>query len=279
MIKYFISLSLIALLGLNSCSEPTYPSEYSNQVVVQGYLMANQPIDSIIVRRTARLEEYVSEANLAINGAIVIITSNEINGIVDTLKAMPGNPGFYTSTRNPQNIIKPKQTYTLFVRTPDGRTVTATTTVPDTFHIIAKETFPRVIYYRKGPDTDPTKPYIIDWTSSSMHSDYITSVTSLDSLADQIPRDFGNNNEEKPNRTSYGFNYIDKTHTEIPWFTFHYYGKHMLAILAIDNNYYNFIRQANSGGTDIREIKYDVIGGLGVFGSAAMDSLTVALQP
>jgi hypothetical protein len=276
--KYFILVSLIALIGINGCSEPTYPSEYSNQIVVQGYLMANQPIDSIIVRRTARLEEYVSESSLAFDGATVVISGN---GIVDTLKAMPGYPGFYTSMRIPQNIIKPKQTYTLFVRAPDDRTVMATTTVPDTFHIIDKEAFPRVLHYRKGPNDDPTKLYTMDWTSSNTFSDYITSVTSLDSLADQIPRDFGNgdNNERKPERTSYGFNYIDITHAEIPWFTFNYYGKHMLAILAIDKNYYDFIRQRNGGGSDIREIKYNVTGGLGVFGSAAMDSLIVTLAP
>lgn len=278
MMKYFIFVSLITLIGINGCSEPTYPSEYSNQIVVQGYLMANQPIDSIIIRRTARLEEYVSESSLAINGATVVITGN---GVVDTLNAMPGNPGLYTSTRIPQNIIKPKQTYTLFVRTPDDRTVTATTTVPDTFHIIGKEAFPRVLRYRKGPDDNPTKLYSIDWTSSNTFSDYITSVTSLDSLAGQIPQDFGNNdnNERKPERTSYGFNYIDITHAEIPWFTFNYYGQHMLAILAIDKNYYDFIRQRNGGGTDIKEIRYNVTGGLGVFGSAAMDSLIVTLAP
>lgn len=276
--KSCIVVSLITLIGINGCSEPTYPSEYSNQIVVQGYLMANQPIDSIIVRRTARLEEYVSESSLAINGATVVITGNDI---VDTLKAMPGNPGFYTSMRIPQNIIKPKQTYTLFVRTPDDRTVTATTTVPDTFHIIGKEAFPQVLHYRKGPIDNPTKLYTIDWTSSNTFSDYITSVTSLDSLADQIPRDFGNNdnNERKPERTSYGFNYIDMTHAEIPWFTFNYYGQHMLAILAIDKNYYDFIRQRNGGGTDIKEIRYNVTGGLGVFGSAAMDSLHVLMLP
>jgi hypothetical protein len=276
--KYFIFVSLITLIGINGCSEPTYPSEYSNQIVVQGYLMANQPIDSIIVRRTARLEEYVSESSLAINGATVVIAGN---GIVDTLKAMPGNTGFYTSMRNPQNIIKPKQTYTLFVRTLDDRTVTATTTVPDTFHIIGKKAFPRVLHYRKGPNDDPTKLYTIDWTSSNTFSDYITSVTSLDSLADQIQRDFRNNEdtERKPERTSYGFNYIDITHAEIPWFTFNYFGQHMLAILAIDKNYYDFIRQRNGGGTDIREIRYNVTGGLGVFGSTAMDSLVVTLAP
>lgn len=276
--KYFIFVSLITLVGINGCSEPTYPSEYSNQIVVQGYLMANQAIDSIIVRRTARLEEYVSESSLAINGATVVITGN---GIIDTLKAMPGNTGFYTSMRNPQNIIKPKQTYTLFVRTLDDRIVTATTTVPDTFHIIGKEAFPRMLHYRKGPNDDPRKLYTIDWTSSNSFSDYITSVTSLDSIVDQIPRDFGNNenNERKPERTSYGFNYIDITHAEIPWFTFNYYGQHMLAILAIDKNYYDFIRQRSGGGTDIREIRYNVTGGLGVFGSAAMDSLIVTLAP
>ena len=276
--KYFIFVSLITLIGINGCSEPTYPSEYSYQIVVQGYLMANQPIDSIIVRRTARLEEYVSESILAINGATVVIAGN---GIVDTLKAMLGNPGLYTSMRIPQNIIKPKETYTLFVRTPDERIVTGTTTVPDTFHIIGKEAFPRVFHYRKGPNDDPKKLYTINWTSSNTFSDYITSVTSLDSLADQIPRDFGNDDddERKPERTSYGFNYIDITHAEIPWFTFNYYGTHMLAILAIDKNYYDFIRQLGGGGTDLKEIRYNVTGGLGVFGSAAMDSLTVTLLP
>jgi hypothetical protein len=233
--------------------------------------MANQPIDSIIVRRTARLDEYVSGPALSIRGAIVVVTGN---GIADTLKEMQGFPGYYTSVRNPRNIIKPRQAYDLFVQTPDGRTVTASTTVPDTFHIIGKENFPRILHYRQGL-------YMIDWTSSNNYSDYITSVTSLDlSNLDPIPSDFGNrDNENKPSRTSYGFNYIDNTHTEIPWFTFNYYGENALSIEAIDKNYYDFIRQLNGGGTDIKEMKYNVNGGLGVFGSAALDSLHILLLP
>jgi hypothetical protein len=270
--KYIVFISLLILMGFSGCSEPTYPSSYSDQIVVQGYLVANQAIDSIIVRRTARLEEYVSGSNLAIIGATVVISGN---GIIDTLIGMPANAGYYTSVRVPRNIIKPKETYALFVQTPDGRTVTSVTTIPDTFHIIGKETFPRTLHYRQGI-------YAIDWTSSNTYSDYITAVTSVDtSIIDPIPSDFGNreDNTNKPDRTSYGFNYIDKTHTEIPWFTFNYYGETALTIEAIDKNYYDFIRQVNVGGTDIREVKYNVNGGLGVFGSAAMDSLHVLLLP
>ena len=260
---------LFAAMAISGCSEPSYPSEYSNQVVVQGYLMAYQPIDSIVVRRTGRIDEYITGSSLAIRGARVIVSGN---GIADTLKEMTGFPGYYTSVRTPQNIIQAKTTYTLYVRVPDGRIVTAQTTVPDTFHIIDKDKFPRVIHYRKGL-------YSIDWTSSNTYSDYITSVTSVDlSVENPIPNNFGDN-ETKPNRTSYGFNYVEKTHAEIPWFTFNYYGETALSVVAVDENYYSFIRQLEGGSTDIREIKYNVNGGLGVFGSGALDSLHVVLQP
>ena len=261
--------ALLIAIAINGCSEPSYPSEYSNQVVVQGYLMAYQPIDSIVVRRTGRIDEYITSAGLAIKGATVIVSGN---GIADTLKEMAGFPGYYTSVRTPRNIIQAKATYSLYVRVPDGRTVTAQTTVPDTFHIIDKDRFPRVIHYRNGL-------YSIDWTSSNTYSDYITSVTSVDlSVQNPIPSNFGDN-ETKPNRTSYGFNYIEKTHAEIPWFTFNYYGETALSVIAVDENYYSFIRQLEGGGTDIKEIKYNVNGGLGVFGSGALDSLHVTLQP
>jgi len=269
--KYIVFAVFIISMGMSGCSEPTYPTDYSNQVVVQGYLTANQPIDSIIVRRTARIDEYVLGSALSIQEAIVVVTGN---GISDTLKEMRGFHGYYTSVRNPKNIIKPRQTYDLFVQVPDGRTVTASTTVPDTFHIIGKESFPPIFHYQKGLFT-------IDWTSSNTYSDYITSVTSVDlSILDPIPSDFGNNdNGNKPSRTSYGFNYIDKTHTEIPWFAFHYYGETALIVKAIDKNYYDFIRQLEGGGTDLREMKYNVQGGLGVFGSASVDSLHILLLP
>lgn len=260
------------LVCLNGCSEPTYPGSYSNQVVVQGYLMANQPIDSIIVRRTARLEEYVSSTALALSGSLVVVTGN---GVADTLREMTGYAGYYTSLRVPQNIIKPKQTYALYVRTQDGRVVTATTTVPDTFRIIGKENFPRALRYRQGL-------YTISWTPSATSSDYITAITSVDlSIIEPIPRDFGNRDtsENKPERTSYGFNFVESTHTEIPWFAFNYYGENALIVEAIDKNYYDFVRQINGGGTDIREIRYSVSGGIGVFGSAALDSLHVILLP
>ena len=260
---------ILAAVTLSGCSEPSYPSEYSNQVVVQGYLMAYQPIDSIVIRRTAQIDEYATGQRLAMRGALVVISGN---GIVDTLKEKLGYPGYYTSVRIPRNIIQPKTTYSLYVKVSDGRSVTAQTTVPDTFHIIDKDKFPRVLHYRKGL-------YSIDWTSSNTYSDYITSVTSVDlSVENPIPNNFGDN-ERKPDRTSYGFNYIEKTHAEIPWFTFNYYGETALSVTAVDENYYAFIRQLEGGGTDIRELHYNVNGGLGVFGSGALDSLHIVLQP
>ena len=108
-----------------------------------------------------------------------------------------------------------------------------------------------------------------------MYSDYVLSVTSLDtSEHSPIPMDgpFGDSGERE-RRTGFTFGFEDIRRSEIPWFAFHYYGLNAISVLAIDKNYYQFLQQIFSPPADIKEYKYNLKGGIGVFGSAAMDAV------
>jgi hypothetical protein len=246
------------------CSEPSTENEYRNEIVVTGYLIAGKPIDSIVVSRTMPIDQQYTSAAAAITNAIVVITTN---GIHDTLRTITGKPGHYFS---PQ-IIQPKQKYSLFVKVPDGREIRGTTIVPDTFHIVQRP--PAEMTYGQGI------PFM-SWTESALHHDYIMSITSLD-LTETTP--IGSDTPfadsvELSERTSFTFGFEDIQESQIPWFAFHFYGRNALKIFAVDKNYYEFFRQIFSQSTDIKEFKYNLQGGIGIFGSAAEDSIHLVVK-
>jgi len=259
--KNIIVLFAFVSMFIAGCSEPTTEQEYSNQIVVSGYLIANHPIDSIVVERTVRIDETYSPSNAAIRNAIVVVTAN---GISDTLSEI--SPGKYSS---PQ-IIFPKTKYSLYIRVPDGRIVRGETTVPDTFHIEQRP--PTQVTYA-------TTTPMITWSASNLNSDYILSVTSLDTSEHKpIPLEsIFADSIERARRTDFTFGFEEIRHSEIPWFAFHYYGLNAISVLAIDKNYYQFFQQLFSPPTDIKEYKYNLQGGIGVFGSAAMDSVHIVV--
>ena len=260
----FIFSVFIFSLFISGCSEPTTENEYRNEIVVTGYLIAGKPIDSIVVSKTLPIDVRYSATAAAIKNALVVVSSNGIN---DTLNPVNGKAGHYFS---PQ-IIKPKQKYSLFVRVPDGREIRGTTIVPDTFHIEQRP--PSEMTYGHGI------PYMT-WTESALHHDYVMSITSLDMnetthigsdtpYADSI---------ELSERTSFTFGFEEIHQSQIPWFAFHFFGRNAIKVFAVDKNYYEFFRQIFSQSTDIKEFKYNLQGGIGIFGSAAVDSIHLVVK-
>jgi hypothetical protein len=261
-------LSVISLYILSGCKEPTSPDEYSNQVVLNAYLFAGQPIDSVFVQRTARILEFYSDDAVALTGASVAITLMKAGNpaAAETtfiLKDDPAVRGRYFSPA----IILPKRTYTIAVRVDGYPPVTGVTSVPDTFSIIT--TLPSVVKW------DPSQPPLeASWTPSSNYSDYVTAVRSLDpnaSLIDDFRTRNRAANDPMPDRTGFFFNIPNHTFIEVPWLAFGYLGRQLLYVSAVDENYYNFLRQVAGGpGGSIKEIRYNLNGGLGVFASAAV---------
>ena len=265
------NLSIIFLLFIffliNGCSEPTSSNDYNNQLVIYGFLVAGNTIDSIYVQHVLPLEAKYSPEAAAILNAVVIV---EGNGFRDTLHHDPTLPGRYYSTKS-ANVIQPKATYTLRVEAPNFPAATATTTVPDTFHILNKPIFTETLRFG-----DRNKIISVAWTESKLHVDYIIGSRSLDSNA-QTTRENRQNQDRAPNKTNFTFNLLDLTTTQVPWQFFNYYGTNEIFVSAIDKNYFDYVSQSVVGGTDIKNIKFNLNNAIGVFGSVAKDSYRVVI--
>lgn len=254
------------VFGIGGCSAPSSPDDYSNQLVLNAFLFAGSPIDSIYVQRTARMLEFYSDEVVAVREAVVKISlmqRADPTSIESTFVLIhdENNPGRYFSAA----IISPLRTYAISVQALGYPTVTGVTTVPDTFHVTT--VIPPTLAW------DLARPSIVmEWTPSNHHSDYVVSINCLEPTL-HIIEDFRSKNRPKdeplPERTSFLFNNPKATFKELPWLMFNYLGLHSISVSAVDENYYSFLQQTARGGGSLREIQYRLNGGIGVFGSSA----------
>ena len=271
--QIFPILALVALSGLFGCSEPSSPNDYSNQLVLNAYLFAGRPIDSVYAQRTAQILEQYTEDVVAITDATVKISLMKAAdpAAIETTYVLFGDPVRRGRYFSPATVL-PRRTYSIEIQAAGYPLVTGMTTVPDTFHLVS--TLPSTILWNSDAPA-----LQVEWSSSSGYSDYVASVTSLDANAPYVD-DFRSKNrnpdDPKPRQTSFFFNIPQRNSLEFPWFMFSYLGRHSISVSAVDENYYDFLRQSMAAeGGSLREIRYRLNGGIGVFASAAIATGTI----
>jgi hypothetical protein len=280
--KLYLLILSVATFFLVSCEESSLNADYQKEVVVNGYLEEGRSIDTIKVQWTSQLDKEYIVANQAIVGATVIVKSSDGN-FIDTLVYDPTNPGRYYSTDSNKKI-KANQTYELYIKTlaPDIRIVTGITTVPDTFSMAASTLHggDTVQYNTLAPVNSFT------WTNSNNQATYLPTVTSLDINAAMIPkffiRDTLNKNFRRPEKIGYRIGLPkEQQHTELPWIFLNYFGNTRFDVYAVDFNYSDFLNQIVAQGGELKETRYNLKGGIGVFGSQtkAKGGFTIYLKP
>jgi len=278
---YYVIITAGALL-LVACEESSLTADYQKEVVVNGYLEEGRSIDTIKVQWTGEVDKKYVVQNQAITGATVIVKSID-GSFVDTLVYDPLNPGRYYSNDSTK-IIKAKQTYELYIKTPapDVRIVTGTTIVPDTFSI-------QTSAFHNGDTVryDPfAPPYNFTWSSSNNHATYLPTITSLDVNAAMIPkffiRDTTNINFRRPEKVVYRIGLPkEQRSTLLPWISLNYFGNTRFDIYAVDFNYSDFLNQIVAQGGELKETRSNLKGAIGVFGAQtkAKGGFTVFLKP
>ena len=262
-------LAAAAALVVAGCAAPTDTIPYSDQLVVNAYLIGGQPIDSVYIQRTGRVTELYTNETSAVTNATVIITGNNFS---DTLVHDPLVRGHYRSLHR-ENVVRPGASYSLSVRVAGYGDVSGTTTVPDTFSVTNSAAFPAAASYSPG-----TVPFRIAWSPSGHYADYLVVVRSVDLTSAEIPKSF--TYDEKPDRTGIGFFLQDVNSSEISWLYFNYYGRTVISVIAVDQNYFDFMKQAMAaqGASDIREIRYNLIGAIGIFGAETVASNRIEMN-
>ncbi len=280
--KLQIFIFTVAVLGLSSCEESSLTAEYQKEVVVNANLEEGRSIDTVKIQWTGEVDKKYIPENLAIVGALVIVKSSD-NSFIDTLVYDPSNPGrYYSSDSNKK--IKALQTYQLYIKTPapDIRIVTGITTVPDTFSIASStiQAGDTLKYNPLAPANNFT------WTSSNNHATYLPTISSLDVNAAVIPkffiRDTLSKDYRRPDKVGYRIGLPkEQRNTELPWIFLNYFGNTRFDVYAVDFNYSDFLNQLVGQGGELKEIRYNLKGGIGVFGSQtkAKGGFTIYLRP
>jgi Domain of unknown function (DUF4249) len=271
------NFALLLLMAVASCTAVT-ESTFTPQIVVQGYLYANEPLDSIVVRQTIPIGS--STGNEFVSGAVVTITNGD--SIYALREHSMFEPGRYSS--DSIIIIQPGKTYSLRIEAL-GQIATASTTVPLAIHLDSAKLNTQMLSLTKIDSI--TYPTLVDslqspgihlwWSSSVGSAGYGLEALSLDTSADTILDAVSSALGDSAAMGRYRF-FILSTDEQIVWPQFTRYGLNVVRAMALDKNYEDFILALYLSGSQFDNSTLDVSGGLGVFGSAARASKFVYLR-
>ncbi len=277
--KNILLILIITALTAAGCEESASSFSYERQIVVTGLIEAGRTVDTLKLVYTGEVDKPFSPSAYAITNAVVRIVGTDV-AFSDSLVHDPANPGRYYST-DPSKVILPTKSYRLEVQTPDGKTVSAFTTVPDTFSMVYSSLKDKdTVRYDIKNDVN-----IFAWSPSRLHGTYLPTVWSTDVDAALIPKSFRRDTIDTPKPDKLGYRVglpKEQTYTELPWIFLSYFGTTKIDVYAVDENYASFLNQFVAGqGGELREIRYNIQGGIGVFGARtkAAGGITVYLKP
>ena len=301
-------LLIASLLLLVTCSTKRNagslfgPSE-AGTPVIDAYLIVDRPMPDLFVRQTLAPGAVYTHAAAATHGAQVKV----VQGGVDYLYTDAGDTlGRYTPPPGAPNIL-PETDYYLFVRIGD-REVTAVTRTPRRIQldesvlldVSTLDVVRQLKSFRNAPDSVFTAPVNqIPYQQNLLEtrfqpigaSGYQVGVLNLetnsaflveaDFLSDDDLKEFKRYTSSPPFEAPDG-------RLRLPWFAIYYAGRHVLRIYAMDLNWFDYTRtgpaQPNGGfgnlaGDNIERPVFHINGGIGLFGSASVDSLGFVVLP
>jgi len=296
--------ALLAMLLFVQCStdrdmSELYAPEDVGRLVVDGVLIVDKEFPTIRVSRAQRPDIPLDEAAAAERGARVTVTDRISGEVADYYQT--SRPGEYATAF--AGRVKPTTAYDLAVTTTSGEIVTATTTTPERFTIADwllleanGESIRRsLLTYEEGGDSVYFAP-----DNLLLHSDgliearferpdvpaFQVGIISLDEESD-LAVDPSLFEEEQigalERRMASPALEAKESRIRIPWLALLFQGRYQLRLLALDPNTFDLLRSTppengslgfggNTGDAFERPI-FHVNGGIGLFGSAAADSI------
>jgi hypothetical protein len=299
-----LALLLVLAAGLVGCDTAATTPEA--QVVVEAYLQANAPMDSIRLTRSVGTQgAYVPSEAAIRNAEVTVRRLNDDGTPAATIPYRESASGVYAPAPTPRPLVQPLTTYELSVTTPDGAEVTAQTTVPDTLSIVDSKN-EEVVY--QG-ETQPTFTVTPPRSARAGQAVLVLTTTSLvdfgrpeSQLRDRLTpfyeedydpeednvRSFRQTSSGVLNEANFTRDDAGRITTKLPWISVAFYGPNRVAVHVIDENLYDLVRsqQAQTPGQgggglgpgEIPNVIEHVEGGTGIFGSYARDTREVTIQ-
>lgn len=296
-------------MALAACSGDRPSSEFFapydvHTLVVDALLVVDRPAPELRLTQTLPPREPFSLEAASVNDATIIVRHG-----TEAIHYLPDGRGLGTYRPVESVLIAPSAQYTLEVRVPDGRQAFAETKTPErmgkTVWVVLDEESLEVtrtmrtyaelgdsvyfapenqlVYLEGLPEVRFTKidvpAYHIGLSSLDLDSELVinTDWLSEDQLAD-IERSVSSPPLEATDGT-----------VKMPWFAIAFAGRYQVRVSAMDTNYFDLIRstpQFSGGGSFGGEAGdaferpiFHVQGGIGLFGSAAVDTMGFNVLP
>ncbi|MEQ9103897.1 MAG: DUF4249 family protein [Rhodothermales bacterium] len=303
--NYAVALLFIVLLA--GC-DSTQPSDHVEDVVVEAYLIAGEPLPDVWLSRSIPVNGVFDADRGGFPGADVRIHLLGSDGQPESTwsyEAVFGAAGQYTPPSSDARIL-PGRRYRLEAVIPDRDPVTAETTVPGDYRLV--EVGPLELAYRQA---DQLEFVVTPIERGNRAPVYIFSIESLDPRPSNLTPlyldfiyDLGDgdpvvdeeldpsemdavlfNSSPPINEGNYEQRPDGLLSVRLPWFAVAFYGPTRVIMSALDDNVYDFVRyqQVQAGGStlspgEIPNVLDRVENGRGLFGSVTRVEATVTIQ-
>jgi len=285
-------------------------------IVVDARLIVGQFVPSIYLHTTLSPKDPYSSHDAALVGAKVVLFTAPGDSILfrhDHFDDSFGAYAPYGVTGNEDVYVRPGTTYYLRVEAADGRIVTAQTTTPDSFRVRdwvllddpSLAVRRRLATFRDFP-VRPDSVFVVD-SNRLVYRDglvearfdrgngagYQVGIFSLDDGSPTVieadfltPEDLATLARET---SSPAFD-APNGFLRLPWFAIFFEGSYIIRIYSVDQNWYDLIRSMDffgnnnigfgtNAGDDFERPIFHIDGGIGLFGSAAMDENGFTVLP
>jgi len=306
--RWILAVALTLLLA--GCSTERSPDEFYaptdvGTLVVQGTLLVDRSMPEIRLSRTVAPDQVFDPATAAVRGADVSIVRGDGAIIRYTEDAIRW--GNYLPVGAPP--VMAETSYRLEVRTDEGEELSAVTVTPPRFRVsewvlldeVTLEVIGRFKTFDEAGDAiyDAPENQVVyqqgllearfDSTGGAAFQIGLFSldpnsalVIDADFLSDEDLADLDRQN------SSPAISAPDRI-IRLPWFAIFFAGRYKIRINAVDENWYDLIRSSpelggsvgfgSNAGDGFERPIFHVEGGIGLFGSAAVDSIGFNVLP
>ena len=310
--KYFVLMigCLMALMGCKAERDPSslFGPDASGTLVVDALLIVDQPLPRVSVSQTvnpaSRDEIGLMHYWDGVGDAEVVITQGEQ---VFLYRPRP-RAGYYDPPPNAPLVLS-NTTYHLHVQS-QGRVATAQTITPDRLDIrevalLDDETLEVIRPLKRYEDGNVAENRVV-YQDGLLEmrfdplpvSGYHIAIESLDPRSDFVIDSDLVDDGERADWERYGsspaFEGTDGI-VRFPWFAVAYAGPHVVRIFAVDKNWFDLVRSVPEfyqddddgnafqpgglAGDNFERPLFHVDGGIGIFGSASVDSVGFVVLP
>ncbi len=282
--KQFIAFFIISsVIYLMHCTQGIISPTFIEEIIVNGYLIVGQGVDSIYVQKTLPIDtDYSYDASSVSTDSIFISVGNQRF----RLSEYSSRPGAYFLSPD-SLIITPGKTYSLEVFV-DNKTIRASTTAPGQVQIQSLNTDTSYYPY---PDQSQSKWIQISWSPTEYAAAYELSIIAHPPynlvdfgmsriVEDRLDAFDGDTLKAFPPVNDFPIS-KDETAIEIPWYMFCYYGDYTIKLYAIDKNLWDMAVSSviyMYQSSEFEQPVYAIEGGLGIFAAVSVDSVHVYVK-